>query len=73
MAKKKVSVALKSAEIEFGEEIVIIEHLKEDDARTNLEDILRQFEGCTNLSISISIIENIFSVFSSKISLIFSS
>lgn len=54
MAKKKKSISLRNAEILFGDEIEILERLKEEEITTNLETILREFEGCTNITISIS-------------------
>lgn len=54
MAKKKKSISLRNAEILFGDEIEILERLKEEEITTNLEAILREFEGCTNITISIS-------------------
>ena len=55
MAKKKVAISLKNCEIVFGEELEVIEREKnKDDVCYRFEDILRQFEGVSNLSISIS-------------------
>lgn len=54
MAKKKMSIAMKNAELVFDEKIKVIEHGKDSDVEYDLESILRQFEGVENLSISIS-------------------
>lgn len=55
MAKKKRTLALSKTELIFEEDKVIaIEHLKEEDKEHDLVELLRDFEGCTNLSISIS-------------------
>lgn len=54
MAKKKKTVSLKNAEILFGDEIQVIERLKDEELVNDLETILREFEGCANLTISIS-------------------
>lgn len=54
MAKKKKTVSLKNAEILFGDEIQVVERLKDEEITNDLETILREFEGCANLTISIS-------------------
>lgn len=56
MAKKTMSTKLTKAELIFNEDgsISIVEHLKEDTLVHELEDILRDYEGRTNLNISIS-------------------
>ena len=56
MAKKTMSSKLTKAELIFNEDgsIVVVEHLKEDTLVHNLEEILRDYEGRTNLNISIS-------------------
>lgn len=55
MAKKKRTLALSKAELVFDEDgIKVIEHLKEEDKPHVLEDLLRDFEGCQNLTISVS-------------------
>lgn len=54
MTRKKKTVSLKSAEILFGEEIQVIERLKDEEIINNLETILREFEGCANVTISVS-------------------
>ena len=54
MTRKKKTVSLKSAEILFGEEIQVIERLKDEEIMNNLETILREFEGCANVTISVS-------------------
>lgn len=54
MAKKKRTLALTKAELVFDiEGIKVIEHLKEDREHV-LEDLLRDFDGCQNLSITVS-------------------
>jgi hypothetical protein len=54
--KKTMSTKLSKAELMFNEDgsISIVEHLKEDTLIHDLEDILRDYEGRTNLNISIS-------------------
>ncbi len=56
MAKKTMSTKLAKAELVFNEDgtISVIEHLKEDIVVHNLEDILRDYEGRSNLNITIS-------------------
>lgn len=54
MAKKKKTVSLKNAEILFGDEIQVIERLKDEEITSDLETILREFEGCANVSITIT-------------------
>ena len=56
MAKKTMSTKLTKAELVFNEDstITVIEHLKEETLEHQLEDILRDYEGRTNLNISIS-------------------
>lgn len=55
MAKKKRTLALTKAELVFDiEGIKVIEHLKEEDREHVLEDLLRDFDGCQNLSITVS-------------------
>ena len=56
MAKKTMSTKLTKAEIVFNEDgtISVMEHLKEDVVVHNLEDILRDYEGRSNLNITIS-------------------
>lgn len=55
MAKKKRTLALSKTELVFEEDRVIaIEHLKDDDREHDLVELLRDFEGCTNLTISVS-------------------
>ncbi|MBP3929612.1 MAG: hypothetical protein J6D47_08625 [Peptostreptococcaceae bacterium] len=56
MAKKTMSTKLTKAELVFNDDgaITVIEHLKEDTLEHQLEDILRDYEGRTNLNISIS-------------------
>ena len=56
MAKKTMSTKVTKAELIFNEDgtITVIEHLKEDILEHQLEDILRDYEGRTNLNISIS-------------------
>ena len=51
-----MSTKLTKAELIFNEDgtITVIEHLKEDILEHQLEDILRDYEGRTNLNISIS-------------------
>ena len=54
MAKKKRTLALTKAELVFDiEGIKVIELLKEDREQV-LEDLLRDFDGCQNLSITVS-------------------
>lgn len=53
--KKKISVAIKNAEIVFDEELQIVEREKnKDDVQYKLRDVLMQFQGVDNLNISIS-------------------
>ena len=56
MAKKTMSTELTKAELVFNNDgtITVVEHLKEDTLEHQLEDILRDYEGRTNLNISIS-------------------
>lgn len=54
MAKKKKSISMRNAEILFGDEIQILERLKDEEITTDLETVLREFEGCMNVTISIS-------------------
>lgn len=55
MAKKKRTLALSKTELVFEDNgVIAIEHLKDDDKEHNLIDLLRDFEGCTNLTISVS-------------------
>lgn len=56
MAKTKRSLSLSKAEFSFDTEegTVVIEHLKDEDKLHVLDDLLRRFEGCQNLTISIS-------------------
>lgn len=54
MAKRKRTVSIRNAEILFGEEIQIIERLKDEEILTDLETVLREFENCANVTISIS-------------------
>lgn len=56
MAKKTMSTKLTKAELIFNEDgtITVMEHLKEDVLKHDLENILRDYEGRTNLNISIS-------------------
>ena len=55
MAKKKRTLALSKAELIFDlDGIKVIEHLKEEDREHSLEDLLRDFDGCQNLSITVS-------------------
>lgn len=55
MAKKKRSLNLSKTELIFdGEQVIAIEHLKDEDKTYNLVELLKEFEGCTNLTISIS-------------------
>ena len=56
MAKKTMSTKLTKAELIFNEDgtITVLEHLKEEVLEHNFEDILRDYEGRTNLNISIS-------------------
>ena len=56
MAKKTMSTKLTKAELIFNEDgtITVMEHLKEDVLKHDLENILRDYEGRTKLNISIS-------------------
>ncbi|MGL5649984.1 MAG: YonK family protein [Clostridium sp.] len=55
MAKKKKTISMKNAEVLFGDEgIKILERLKEEEIETDLETVLREFEGCANISITIA-------------------
>lgn len=55
MAKKTMTTKLSKAELFFEEDgILIVEHLKEEDRTHNLEDVLRDYEGKSNLNITIS-------------------
>lgn len=53
--EKMKKTSWKNAEILFGDDgIKILERLKDEEVETKLEDALRDYEGCMNLSISIS-------------------
>ena len=56
MAKKTMSTKLTKAELIFNDDgtITVMEHLKEDIIEHELESILRDYEGRTNLNITIS-------------------
>ena len=55
MAKKKRTLALTKAELVFDiEGIKVIEHLKEESKEYFLENLLKDFDGCQNLSITVS-------------------
>ena len=56
MAKKTMSTKLTKAELFFEEDgtILVVEHLKDDAREHCLNDILLDYKGKTNLSISIS-------------------
>lgn len=55
MAKRKRSVNVSKAEFLFEEDgVKVIEHLRESDREYELLDLIKDFEGCTNLTISIS-------------------
>jgi hypothetical protein len=55
MAKRKRSLNISKAEFLFEEDgVKVIEHLKENDREYELIDLIKDFEGCTNLTISIS-------------------
>ena len=56
MAKKTMATKLTRAEIFFEEngDILVVEHLKDEDREHYLNDILKDYEGKSNLSISIS-------------------
>ena len=55
MAKKKRSLNISKAEFLFEEDgIKILEHLKDSDREYELVDLIKDFEGCSNLTISIS-------------------
>lgn len=55
MAKKKRTLALSKTELIFEENrVVAIEHLKDEDKEHDLIELLRDFAGCTNLTISVS-------------------
>lgn len=55
MAKRKRSLNLSKTELIFEDDKVIaIEHLKDEDKTYDLVDLLREFEGCQNLTISVS-------------------
>ena len=56
MAKKTMSTKLTKAELVFNDDgtITVIEYLKEETLEHQLKDILRDYEGRTNLNISIS-------------------
>lgn len=55
MAKRKRSLNLSKTELVFEDDKVIaIEHLKDDIKEYDLIELLKDFEGCQNLNISIS-------------------
>lgn len=54
MAKKKKTISMRNAEILFGDEIQVIERLKDEEVTTDLETVLREFEGCANITITIA-------------------
>ncbi|HJG96447.1 MAG TPA: hypothetical protein K8V90_05025 [Romboutsia timonensis] len=55
MAKRKRSLNLSKTELIFEDDKVIaIEHLKNEDKEYDVFDLLRDFEGCQNLTINIS-------------------
>ena len=55
MAKRKISLNLSKTELVFEDDKVIaIEHLKNDIKEYDLIELLKDFEGCQNLNISIS-------------------
>ena len=55
MAKRKRSLNLSKTELIFEDDKVIaIEHLKDEDKEYDLIELLKDFEGCQNLSIPIS-------------------
>lgn len=57
--KKKKAISMKNAVINFGDEITISEISKEDIKEYKLIDILGLFADDTNLSINISVDEEI--------------
>lgn len=53
--EKARKTSFKNAEILFGDDgIKVFERIKDDVIETDLETALRDFEGCTNLAISIT-------------------
>ena len=55
MAKRKRSLGFSKAELVFEEDqVLVIEHLKDEDKEHNLIELLKDFEGCQNLSITVS-------------------
>lgn len=55
MAKKSFNYAFSKAELFFdGEDIVVVEKLKEEEKSYNFTEILRSLEGIDGLSIKIS-------------------
>ena len=55
MAKRKRSLNLSKTELVFEDDkVIVIEHLKDEDKEYDLIELLKDFEGCQNLSISIS-------------------
>ena len=54
MAKRKRSLNLSKTELVFEDDKVIaIEHLKDDIKEYDIIELLKDFEGCQNLNISI--------------------
>lgn len=55
MASFKNSLSLKKAELVFEDNgITVIEAHKDGDITNDLTTLLKRFEGCTNLTISVS-------------------
>lgn len=56
MASFKNSLSLKKAELVFEDDgITVIETHKDGDITNDLVELLRRFEGCQNLTISVSV------------------
>lgn len=56
MASFKNSLSLKKAELVFEDNgVTVVESLKDGDETNDLIELLRRFEGCTNLTISVSV------------------
>lgn len=55
MASFKNSLSLKKAELIFEDDgITVVEMHKDGDITNNLVELLKRFEGCQNLTISVS-------------------
>lgn len=56
MAKKTMSTKLSKCELVFEDgKLLVIEHLKDEIKEFSLEEILKDYEGKSNINISISV------------------